>query len=544
MLLLWSNNRNVTFQLKNGVVIKGGYAGFGAVDPNARDINLYETILSGEIGTSDDNDNSYHVVTASYVGTAAMLDGFTITGGHADANDNDVNNCGGGIYLSYSSTNIIDCNIINNYARYGGGILIQKVCSPTFEHCQLCKNSAIEGGGIANHSGPTFNNCLFSENEAQSKGGGIYNYYLCNPVMNDCNFADNSASQGGGIYSFHCSPMFANCKFINNSANYGGGLYNSASNSIITNCTIIGNSAQWGGAIVNNSSNPYLTNCTLSKNTGSAIRNYYNSHAVLTNCILWNDDPNEIYDRDNSSTVVLYSDIEGDWKGEGGFNINKDPNFADAENGDYHLKSQAGRWDPINKIWVQDDVNSPCIDAGNPNMDWMDEVWPHGKRINMGAYGGTSQASMSLSNIGDARDLNNDDLITWDDILLLIDNWDSNDIPLKEDLNLDGIVDINDLEFYKVNWAEDLNNITPAFDFIDDQYATVGELLSFSVTASDGDDNELVFIALDLPEDAEFSGEIFSWAPEQTGTYLITFIVSDYKSLDFMTLLIIVQAEQ
>ncbi len=46
--------------------------------------------------------------------------------------------------------------------------------------------------------------------------------------------------------------------------------------------------------------------------------------------------------------------------------------------------------------WVADDVMSPCIDAGDPvDMSWHNELWPHGNRINMGAYGGTPEASLS-----------------------------------------------------------------------------------------------------------------------------------------------------
>ena len=45
-------------------------------------------------------------------------------------------------------------------------------------------------------------------------------------------------------------------------------------------------------------------------------------------------------------------------------------------------------------------VTSPCIDAGDPTADWTGELWPHGGRINMGAYGGTPEASMSLSIVG------------------------------------------------------------------------------------------------------------------------------------------------
>ncbi|MHC4281982.1 MAG: hypothetical protein ACYSWZ_03270, partial [Planctomycetota bacterium] len=36
-------DRQATFELINGVILEGGYAGFGAPDPNARDIELYET---------------------------------------------------------------------------------------------------------------------------------------------------------------------------------------------------------------------------------------------------------------------------------------------------------------------------------------------------------------------------------------------------------------------------------------------------------------------------------------------------------------------
>ena len=64
--------------------------------------------------------------------------------------------------------------------------------------------------------------------------------------------------------------------------------------------------------------------------------------------------------------------------------------------GDYHLKSEAGRWDPVGETWVKDDATSPCIDAGDPNSLAGDEPEPNGGRINMGAYGGTAEASMSL----------------------------------------------------------------------------------------------------------------------------------------------------
>jgi len=73
--------------------------------------------------------------------------------------------------------------------------------------------------------------------------------------------------------------------------------------------------------------------------------------------------------------------------------ISVDPLFADPDNGDFHLKSQAGRWNGSD--WVNDNETSPCIDAGDPNSSYSNETYPHGQRINMGAYGNTTEASRS-----------------------------------------------------------------------------------------------------------------------------------------------------
>ena len=46
-----------------------------------------------------------------------------------------------------------------------------------------------------------------------------------------------------------------------------------------------------------------------------------------------------------------------------------------------------------------DGVTSPCIDAGDPNSPVAFEPFPNGGIINMGAYGGSSQASKSPSGL-------------------------------------------------------------------------------------------------------------------------------------------------
>lgn len=75
--------------------------------------------------------------------------------------------------------------------------------------------------------------------------------------------------------------------------------------------------------------------------------------------------------------------------------IAKDPCFADAASGDFHLKSAAGRWNGA--TWVKDTMTSPCIDAGEASAAYANEPSPNGNRANMGAYGNTAEASKSAS---------------------------------------------------------------------------------------------------------------------------------------------------
>ena len=202
----------------------------------------------------------------------------------------------------------------------------------------------------------------------------------------------------------------------------------------VSNCMFTGNSAGiCGGAIYTFWSDLILNNCTLTDNSapnGNALASdeFFKvpSYVELNNCIVWGSG-NEIWNDDGSTIVISYSDIKGGQAGIydpysrviwGQGNIDTDPLFADPGywvdvndpniiiepsdpnndlwvNGDYHLKSEAGRWDPVSESWVTDDVTSPCIDAGDPLTPVMYEPHPRGYFINMGAYGGTEQASKS-----------------------------------------------------------------------------------------------------------------------------------------------------
>lgn len=141
-----------------------------------------------------------------------------------------------------------------------------------------------------------------------------------------------------------------------------------------------------------------LTGC----NTG--ILNYGPAMPVVKNSIIaGNTTTLQLKGTDvdkNSGQKITYSCLYGRAKDDslsdyGTGCIAKDPCFADAASGDFHLKSAAGRWNGA--TWVKDTVTSPCIDAGEASAAYANEPSPNGNRANMGAYGNTAEASKSTS---------------------------------------------------------------------------------------------------------------------------------------------------
>jgi hypothetical protein len=97
------------------------------------------------------------------------------------------------------------------------------------------------------------------------------------------------------------------------------------------------------------------------------------------------------------------------------------PFFAAPYDDDYHLKSQRGRYWAEHRLWVLDDVTSPCVDAGDPAIVPSGEPMPNGGRINIGAYGGTAYASMSEWPL--SGDLNRDGTVNLQDYAIMTEQW-------------------------------------------------------------------------------------------------------------------------
>jgi hypothetical protein len=103
---LTDNDRNLSFSLKNGVAIYGGFSG-SETEVNQRNWKINLTILSGDIDQVDGKvNNSYRVLRNYGVNNTAILDGFTITEGNANNSGS-----GGGMYNNNSSPSLFNCSL-------------------------------------------------------------------------------------------------------------------------------------------------------------------------------------------------------------------------------------------------------------------------------------------------------------------------------------------------------------------------------------------------------------------------------------------------
>jgi len=338
-----SDPRDSSFQMKNNVTIAGGYAGYGATDPDERDVDVYKTIVSGDLLGNDDSatpledlvedptrtDNCYHIfynATGSDLNETAILEGFTVTSGNADGNSSaersnvgggmlnrdsspTVINCtfirnsadgqyggsGAGMANMYSSTTVTDCKFISNIATGVGGGLYEAESKATITGCTFSGNSAGGGGGMCNadadnDSVPTLSNCTFVGNSS-GEGAGMYNTEGGHAIVSNCTFSDND---GCGMYSDEGgSAEVIDCTFSDNN---GPGIFNNDSGVRVSGSVFIRNSGgRYGGGIANYSCSASITRCSFIDNTaenfGGGIGNYESSPTISYCTFIGNSAP-------------------------------------------------------------------------------------------------------------------------------------------------------------------------------------------------------------------------------------------------------------
>lgn len=145
------DSRTVSFSMKNGVMIYGGFVGNETVlcqRPLLNSMNPSGSILSGEIGNLNSTaDNSFHVinnVSSLSLNSTAILNGFMITSGFTNGSAN-----GSGIYNSNASPTIRNCSFGNlSDGGANSGHIYNNESSPIVINCFFKAISGGSGGAI------------------------------------------------------------------------------------------------------------------------------------------------------------------------------------------------------------------------------------------------------------------------------------------------------------------------------------------------------------------------------------------------------------
>lgn len=286
----------------------------------------------------------------------------------------------------------------------------------TFEHGG---EAQFEGVGVRGalsfaEAGGRISHCIFRENEGddgvnlkrsatvveystfeRNVGDGLDSDGPADAAIHDCLFVDNGndavdLGEGSTEHVFRNIMLRSGDKGIS----IGDTSFPYVHNNLIIDCHV--------GVGVKDSSDPEVRNNTI-YGADKGVSSYENSAGSggglgqFINNIIWASKDADIEIIDGSPSFS-YSCIQSGHPGVGNSSRASgcpDPLFADVANQDFHLKSEGGRWDPIAKSWIIDEETSPCIDAGDPNVPVGAETVPNGSRVDLGAYGGTVEASRS-----------------------------------------------------------------------------------------------------------------------------------------------------
>ena len=146
------------------------------------------------------------------------------------------------------------------------------------------------------------------------------------------------------------------------------------------------------------------------------IDNESGDSPTMNNSIIWNNDCNSFLGLLSSTSMTInYSDVSLSFENEsslGQSNINANPMFANPSDQDYSLTA-----------------DSPCIDAGDPNLTDPDQT-----QSDIGAIFFNQNEC-----IGDSGDINGDESVNVLDVILLVNMaLGSLETDLNGDMNQDG----------------------------------------------------------------------------------------------------------
>lgn len=434
----------------------GTYRGAGNRRIDVYNKPLFLRSMNGPGGCIVDSENADYGFYFHKCGDF-VLQGLTITNGYARSGPG-VAGAGGGVNCFRSAMKMINCVIAHCRSDHaGGGVYAggSEIIDCAISDC----STGIGGGGAICCCPPAptrILGCTMVNNSATHEGGAIL-AWAHDIQIKDCDIRRNTARTGAAIYISEGTNAIEGCQVVANIARKsGGGIYVRLASQTVQNCLLVGNRAgEGGGAIKTEDTDLQIDCCTIAGNTGApgaGICTDGGGLVSVSNSIVWGNIPAEepqIVRIGDLSLDIAYTDVEAGWEGLG--NIDADPLFVkvgywnnngtDGDlsdglwiDGDYHLKSQAGRWDQNSQTWVRDDVTSPCIDAGDMASPIGYEPFPNGGIVNMGAYGGTAEASKSyfgapVCETIIAGDINGDCRVDFRDFAFMSFHWLTNNGP-------------------------------------------------------------------------------------------------------------------
>ncbi|MBR2024892.1 MAG: hypothetical protein IKA02_03690, partial [Clostridia bacterium] len=186
---------------------------------------------------------------------------------------------GGFMYSGYS--NIVfngECLFQNNMAisektQEGGGAFYLSDCTGSIENAEFKENTASNGGAIAifknKEEGYTVKNCTFDKNTVTSTGGTFY-INTAKLTIDGCTVTSSaSGGNGGMIYSTTSTVDIKDSTFEKNSATAGGLIYLTKSTFTSTNDKYLENATKYGAYYVNSNSSLTVNCGVMNSNTAN-----------------------------------------------------------------------------------------------------------------------------------------------------------------------------------------------------------------------------------------------------------------------------------